>query len=435
MYRTITLRLNHRYEEDKAKLLKTMESFAQAYNMSAEYGFENKEDDKVKNSAAVYYKIRELIPQLPSSMVQSACFMATEALKSTKFKVIPKKSVTSSIRYSWRGASVYLGSGYATIQALDHRVMASFTVPEHFTKYEDWRIKCSYLRFDEGTKNFYLNVVVESQNVQETDEVGVLGIDGGLRNQAVCSNNKFFNSNEFKRVRGKNAFIRAQLQAKGTHSAKRKLKKLAGRERRFVACENHRITKEITSMPYRTFVLEDLTGIRYKPSSKWQIRRDLTIWPYGEFQRDLMYKAEELGKEILFVNGMFTSQKCSRCGHTSHKSRKGPNFECVECGFQIDADLNAARNIAQIGISELGRLRASKPNVKGSESGFIRGPEKEEPCCKSEMPEIPAKATTDDWHSLKSKRWQSTSSFAVECGWTGTRLGGYKPSKREITER
>jgi hypothetical protein len=32
-------------------------------------------------------------------------------------------------------------------------------------------------------------------------------------------------------VKGKYAYLRAELQAKGTHSAKRKLEKIAGRER------------------------------------------------------------------------------------------------------------------------------------------------------------------------------------------------------------
>ncbi len=78
MYRTITLRLNHRFEEDKPKLLETMEAFAQAYNMSAEYGFEKKEGNKIRNSMAMYHKIRKAIPGLPGAMVQTACFMATE---------------------------------------------------------------------------------------------------------------------------------------------------------------------------------------------------------------------------------------------------------------------------------------------------------------------------------------------------------------------
>jgi putative transposase len=435
VYRTISLRINPRFEEDKARLLKTMELFATAYNISAEYGYATKEGDKVKNSMAVYRKIRDIIPELPGSLVQSACFMATEALKSTKFKKVPRKSPVSSIRYSWRGARVYLEGEYATIQAVDYRIIASFRIPDHFKKYLDWEVRCTFLRYETGSKNFFLNVVLEDNNARETNEEGVLGIDRGLRNPAVCSNNTFYNSNEIKRVKGKYAYLRAELQAKGTHSAKRKLKKIAGRERRFTACENHRMTKQIASMPFKTFVLEDLSGIRSKRSPSWTLRRDLSRWSYGEFQKDLQYKAEELGKEVLIANGMFRSQTCSKCDHTSHKSRKGSRFKCVNCGFELDADLNAARNIAQIGISELGRLRASKPYAMSDESVSIRGPKGDELSCKSEFPTRLSTDPTDDWHSLKYKSKGSTTSFTVECGWTGTRLGGYKPSKREMAEK
>jgi IS605 OrfB family transposase len=435
VYRTISLRITPRVEEDKARLLKTMELFAKAYNISAENGFATKEDNKVKNSMAVYRKIRNIIPELPGSLVQSACFMATEALKSMKFKTTPRKSPVSSIRYPWRSARVYLEGEYATIQAVDYRVLASFRIPDHFKKYLDWAVRCTYLKYETGSKNFFLHVVLEDHNMHETNEEGVLGIDRGLRNPAVCSNNTFYNSNEIKRVKGKYAFLRAELQAKDTHSAKRKLKKIAGRERRFIACENHRMTKQIASMPFKTFVLEDLTGIRSKRSPSWTLRRDLSRWSYGEFQKDLQYKAEELGKEVLIINGMFTSQTCSKCDHTSHKSRKGSRFECVNCGFELDADLNAARNIAQIGISELGRLRASKPYATSDESVSIRGPIGDELSCKSELSAFQQPNPSDNWHLLKESTKGSTTSFTLECGWTGTRLGGYKPSKKEMAEK
>ena len=66
--------------------------------------------------------------------------------------------------------------------------------------------------------------------------------------------------------------LRAQLNAKGTHSAKRKLKKLAGRERDGLLPVRYTAdAKEIASMPFRTFVLEDLTGIRFEIISKREI--------------------------------------------------------------------------------------------------------------------------------------------------------------------
>jgi transposase len=58
------------------------------------------------------------------------------------------------------------------------------------------------------------------------------------------------------------------------------------------------------------------------------------------------YKAEALGKKVMVINPYHTSQTCSRCGHVSRSNRKGRRFTCVQCGFSLDADLNASRNIA-----------------------------------------------------------------------------------------
>jgi putative transposase len=47
------------------------------------------------------------------------------------------------------------------------------------------------------------------------------------------------------------------------------------------------------------------------------------------------------------VNPRFTSQRCSACGHIAAESRKSQAlFACVACNFTLNADVNAARNIA-----------------------------------------------------------------------------------------
>src|SRR5689334_5614915 len=47
------------------------------------------------------------------------------------------------------------------------------------------------------------------------------------------------------------------------------------------------------------------------------------------------------------VSPAFTSQRCSACGHVAAESRKNQAlFACVACGFVVNADVNAAKNIA-----------------------------------------------------------------------------------------
>ncbi|MDD3566121.1 MAG: transposase [Methanothrix sp.] len=70
----------------------------------------------------------------------------------------------------------------------------------------------------------------------------------------------------------------------------------------------------------------------------------------------IRYKAEALRKHTLLVDARYTSQKCSECGHIYKRNRNGSSFRCRKCGFELHADLNASRNIAQAGISCLSRL-------------------------------------------------------------------------------
>ncbi len=46
----------------------------------------------------------------------------------------------------------------------------------------------------------------------------------------------------------------------------------------------------------------------------------------------------------------YTSQECSRCGGRDKKNRTSQSkFTCLSCGFSMNADINAANNIRDIG--------------------------------------------------------------------------------------
>ncbi|WP_423816456.1 zinc ribbon domain-containing protein [Salinibacter ruber] len=61
------------------------------------------------------------------------------------------------------------------------------------------------------------------------------------------------------------------------------------------------------------------------------------------------YKALIAGIPVIKVDPAYTSQTCSNCGHCDSKNRNGSNFKCQNCGHSVDADKNAARNIAARG--------------------------------------------------------------------------------------
>jgi IS605 OrfB family transposase len=212
---------------------------------------------------------------------------------------------------------------------------------------------------DEKTNRVFIMVQVNipDKEVMDKKEVKVLGIDGGIKNIAVSSNNTFFNSKHLREVKGRYQYLKRKLQHLGTHSAHRKLRKLSGRERRFVRDVNHVISKKIISLPYDAYALEALNPAYMKQKGHdRRFMRMLGSWSPAELQRFIEYKANDAGKAVIYINPKHTSQKCSKCGYTNKDNRHGSIFKCNNCGFELNADLNASRNIEVLGKSDYFRL-------------------------------------------------------------------------------
>ena len=360
--RTIKLKLNVS-SDGRQSLLKTMRDYTVAFNTCSDWGFNNHTVSKINCHNATYQNVRQSVPNLPSSLVQGARDVACESLKSVKCHFKPLRKEYSAMRYNQRVIRVCLGSKYATLSTSKGRIKVTFGIPEYYRQYLSWKIKSSNLSLRKNDDAFYLHCQLETDTPEVTTEQSVLGIDRGIINIAVCSANTFFNSSAVKNTRAKYAYLRATLQSKGTRSAKRKLRKTSGRERRFVADQNHYISKQIVQLPYTVFALEDLTKIRVQKRRGSEFNRKLNNWSFYELERFIRYKAENLGKQVITVDARYTSQKCSACGHVYKGNRNGSQYLCRNCGFELHADLNASRNIAQDGISVLGRLPVNQPIV------------------------------------------------------------------------
>lgn len=346
-----------------ASLLGTMHAYTTAFSESARWGFENRCWNKVENHKATYRVVRNAVPNLPSSLVQGARDCACEALKAVKCRTLPARKPLAALRYNQRVITINLIHGIATLASIDGRIKATFPIPDTYRQYLGWTLRSSTLSYDRKKHRFYLHVQIEKANPEPAQDLWVLGIDRGIVNLAVCSDNTFFNSRKIRNVRGKYSYLRRSLQSKGTRSAHRKLREMSGRERRFMADANHCISKQIANSGSTIFALEDLSKIRVQKRRGPEFNRNLGNWAFYQLEQFLQYKAESLGKQVILVDARYTSQKCSRCGHVYKGNRDGSDFQCRHCGFKLHADLNAARNIAQAGTSCLSRLPVNQPIV------------------------------------------------------------------------
>lgn len=113
---------------------------------------------------------------------------------------------------------------------------------------------------------------------------------------------------------------------------------------------NHVLSRQIVDQAVKwkcaTIQMEDLSGITGGNSGKF-----LKSWPYFDLQMKVEYKAKENGIAVKYIRPYKTSTTCSRCGYNDTGNRpKGEKgqayFKCLQCGYETNADFNAARNIA-----------------------------------------------------------------------------------------
>jgi IS605 OrfB family transposase len=200
---------------------------------------------------------------------------------------------------------------------------------------------------------FYLSQTVEIPDTEIEDIEEFIGVDFGQTDIAVLSDGTNYNSEQLKTVRKKYTKVRTSVQSKGTKGSKKLLKRLSGREKRFVFINNHTISKQIITKAkteHKGIAIEDLSGIRKtaKPKSKQQ-KTELNRWSFYQLRIFLTYKALLNGVKLIAVPPAYTSQTCSICNHIG--KRNGKNFSCENCGNIADADYNAAKNIAAWGCS------------------------------------------------------------------------------------
>ena len=186
----------------------------------------------------------------------------------------------------------------------------------------------------------------------------IVGIDRGLRFATTAydeqGQTEFACGKRLAYKRNRYAYTRAKLQAKGTKSAKRHLKKLAQRENCWMNDVNHCLSKTLVGKygANTLFVLEDLIGVsfdhkRVSKKAEYQLRS----WSFYDLQMKLTYKAHLMGSEVILVAAQYTSQRCPRCCHIDKANRNHHmhEYHCDNCGFRTNDDRVGAMNLYELG--------------------------------------------------------------------------------------
>ena len=376
MQRTIRLKLTPSITQ-AANLAETSRQFTAVFNAVCAVGWQQQITNGVQLHHATYYPLKADYPDLVSDLLIAARVKATEAVKSAFAlrkagrKTAQPVSDACPPRYNVHTYKVDWESQTVRMSMIGGRQTIRFDVPDYNADYAGYPTDSADLLFRHGQWWLHIVVTIPAPDVVPTEQV--VGVDLGIARPAVTSNNRFLGKRAWKATEGKLFHLKRALQKKGTKSAKRHLKRLRSKQARFRRNNDHLLSKQIVAAadPGATIVLENLTDIRKrtKVKRKTETSRRVHSWSFAQLKSFVEYKAEGRGCTVVAVDPRHTSQACSSCGQSARNNRRSRGrFVCRACGFELHADLNAARNIAakyhtSVAIRDAGGLNVNQPIV------------------------------------------------------------------------
>lgn len=391
-------------------LHKTSIQYRRCQNTASDYCWPNhptEPDDLITTKKtveeALYHELKSKT-ELNANLVQKAFKDVTSAMGSLKTawengdriskpEWQERKDSSYTMTYDKRAATYYRYK--ATFSTVNGTVDCRYELPEELegTPYEwyvldrRWSFSTSKLVYD--GERFWLHAVmkrtytpdpqsdVDGSDTQNKNHTRVLGVDLNVKEYtAVTSAGGFYgNADYLNHRRSEYEELRGELQETGTRSAHLRIQERRGSEWRWFDQYAHDVANSVVADAVRVgathVAVEDLTRIRKRISNLPEYQQ----WMFDRIQEYIEYKLEEFGIEFKTVSARYTSQRCSRtdCDHTSEGNRDGKHFECQQCGYVLNADLNAAKNIAFELLSELPASRTCSPGKAASQLALVSG--------------------------------------------------------------
>jgi putative transposase len=339
--------------EQSAVLSTTMERFNEAATFAARVGFEAGVFAQPSIHKLAYLEIRERFG-LSAQMAVRAIGKAVECFKRDK-TTCPVFKPHGAVTYDQRILG-FKGVDRVSLWTMTGRMVLALAYGAYQGERFD-RIKgqCD-LVYRDG--KFFLYAMVDMPEGSPIEVKDFLGIDLGIANIATDSDGDQHSGKPVDDVRRKHNLQRKRLGKRNAKGARKKAKRVAGKEARFRKHENQCISKAIVKKAKDTgrgIAVEDLRGIRDRlPVWAKDARNKLSGWSFGQLVGFLTYKAGLAGVPIVKVDPRNTSRTCSECGHCEKDNRKSQaKFLCVSCAMSMNADQNAALNLRALARSNV----------------------------------------------------------------------------------
>ena len=262
----------------------------------------------------------------------------------------------------------------------------------HFD-FDNWKVKipkigwvrlCKNKTFDLSMKygtltvskdkcgDYWCSIVVYDVEEKPKTKVSIdksVGIDLGIKDYAILSdgtkygNPKFLEKGQKRLKTLQQRFARTQKKSNRHEALRLKVAKchrdIANRRNDFL----HKLSTLLVKY-YDTICLEDLNVEGMMKNHHLSNSIQSAAW--SEFVRQLKYKSDWYGKNVIFIGRFEPSSKtCSKCGYVkSDLQLNDREWVCPKCGEKHDRDVNAAINIRDFALH--------KQNLIGIENNELK---------------------------------------------------------------
>lgn len=223
---------------------------------------------------------------------------------------------------------------------------------------------------------YFVSLLVEDDIAPLPSSATQVGLDLGLHDTVVLDtgekvgNPKFFTQEEKRLRKAQRRLAKKQLGSKNRAQARQAVARIhariADRRRDFLHKLSTRIIRE-----NQTICVESLQvkAMAQHPT----LAKAIHDVGWGEFVRQLTYKAAWYGRTLVAIDKWYPSSKrCSACGHVlGSLSLATRQWTCPACGVTHDRDVNAAKNIKAAGLAVSACGEAIRPGrVRPSSAGL-----------------------------------------------------------------
>jgi len=215
-------------------------------------------------------------------------------------------------------------------------------------------IKPKSVTISRKADKWYISFKIDIEVNETPKPINVVGVDLGILALATCSTGKVFEGiRAFKQLERKLASLQwknrhKQKKSNNWYKAKTKIARLHQRIANLRKDYLHKMTTYLAKN-HSIIVIEDLNVSGMLKNHK--LSKAISDGAFYEIRRQLTYKCELYSSKLILADRFYpSSKKCNCCGEINpHLTLSDRIFECLKCGWIGDRDLNAAKNLEQLG--------------------------------------------------------------------------------------